>query len=101
MIHIQWKPTGVWVDGHSEKQYEDHADVCCTVTATVHNFVVAFSSLSDKPLKVEGDVSEGGGTVHLDWGNAPDAYGNILIEALYLQLAKISKDCKNHIIFDD
>lgn len=101
MIQIKWHPTGVSIDGHSESRLPDHADVCAHVTATIHNFVVAFSSLSDKPLHADGDVSEGGGHVHVDWGNAPDAYGSVLIQALYIQLAKLAHDCSNHIVFDD
>lgn len=101
MIKIHFKGTGVSVEGHADARLPDHSDVCAHVTATVHNFVVAFAGLSDKPLHADGDVSEGGGRVVLDWGNAPDAYGSVLIQALYLQLSKLARDCPEHITFDD
>lgn len=97
MIEITVKPTGVTIKGHADKTKADHALVCCAVSTVIQSFALVFGNLSDKPLAYR--IAEGDS--FLDWGNAADSVGYMLVEGLYIVLAKLAADNPDHIIFKD
>lgn len=97
MIIITITPTGATITGHADNTKADHALVCCAVSTTVQGFVLAFNALSNKPLSYK--ITDGDAT--LDWGNAPDESGFVLIEAFFMILTKLASDNPEHIIIND